>query len=608
MGRPTMTDQPAPLPENVPRRTLLRWVGWFGAVNGAILTLVGLRYLMGIVLPDSGIAWVYMGLASVSQFALLGTLPVFLVTLPLVLLLPRRRWVSALGILSAAVLLTLLILDTHIFEQYRYHMSALTVVIFETSTWVFAGIVLLSMLAFQIMLAGIVWRACLKPHSGKSGVWLGVLLVLVAVTGQGIHVWADATSFGPVTQFSRVLPLYFPLKAKRSLVKFGLMDEAEMQRLRVVNQARTPESGQINYPLAPMQCLPQSDSLPNILYIVVDAMRRDQLDPELTPALASFATESLDFQNHYSGGNSSRMGFFSMFYGLPSTYWQAFYNAQLPPVLMDQLHEQGYSMGLFSAVGFGSPAQIDRTVFAATEGPLKGVQGADVTALSAAVTAGFDDWLANLAVESPFFGFLYYDPGSDWPASAGEDESNLSTGAATQAAYRRGLQHVDGEISQVLSALEASGKADSTIVIIASDHGYEFDELGLGYVGHATNFARWQLVSSLMMRWPDKPAAVFSHRSAHQDLPVTLLQEVFACSNPPSDYASGKSLFDTTDWEWLIAGSYNSHAIVQPDRVVVTYPGGFIEVLGEDYLPSLDLSIDGDTTQDVMLEMRRFYQ
>ena len=608
MGRPTMTDQPAPLPEDVPRRTLLRWVGWFGVVNGAILTLVGLRYLMAAVLPDSGLAWVYMGLVSVSQFALLSTLPIFLVTLPLVLLLPRRRWVSALGILTAATLLTLLILDTNIFEQYRYHMSALTVVIFETSTWVFAGIVLVSMLAFQTMLAGIIWRACLKQHSGKSGVWLGLLLVLVAITGQGIHVWADATSFGPVTQFTRVLPLYYPLKAKRSLANFGLMDEAEMERLRVVNQARTPESGQINYPLAPMQCLPQQGSLPNILYIVVDAMRRDQLDPELTPALAGFATESLDFQNHYSGGNSSRMGFFSMFYGLPSTYWQTFYNAQLPPVLMGQLEEQGYSMGLFSAVGFGSPSQIDRTVFAATQEQLKGVQGLDDAALSDAVTAGFNGWLANYVSESPFFGFLYYDPGSDWPASPGVDESDLTPGAATRAGYRRGLQLVDGEIKQVLSALEASGKADNTLVIIASDHGYEFDELGLGYIGHASNFARWQLVSTLMMRWPGKPATVFSHRSAHQDLPVTLLQEVFACSNPPGDYASGKSLFDTTDWEWLIAGSYNSHAIVQPDKVVVTYPGGFIEVLGKDYLPSAGLSIDGDITQDVMLEMRRFYQ
>ena len=51
-----------------------------------------------------------------------------------------------------------------------------------------------------------------------------------------------------------------------------------------------------------------------------------------------------------------------------------------------------------------------------------------------------------------------------------------------------------------------------------------------------------------------------------------------ACTNAPSDYASGKSLFDTQDWEWFIAGSYNSHAIVQPDKVVVTYPGGFIDI------------------------------
>ena len=93
-------------------------------------------------------------------------------------------------------------------------------------------------------------------------------------------------------------------------------------------------------------------------------MRPDAISPELTPNIAAFRERSVNFANHYSGGNSSRMGFFSLFYGLPSTYWQTFYDTQQPPVLMDELRTAGYEFSLHSAIGFGSPTLVDRTVFA----------------------------------------------------------------------------------------------------------------------------------------------------------------------------------------------------------------------------------------------------
>jgi len=603
---------PAPLPDGLSRGTLLRWVGWFGLLNGGLFALVGTRYLFAYTWSDDLLANLYIALTTLSQFALLGTLPLFLLALPLVLVFPKRRLISALGILYGALGLTLMVLDTQIFEQYRYHMSALTVAIFETSTWVLAAVTFLSVLGFEFMLAGIVWRKVIADKSGRPGVWIAMLLVFSWLTSQSIHIWADATSYVPVTQFTRVLPLYYPMKAKRRLVSLGLMDEAEMERLRELNQARIPEAGQLNYPLSPMIC-PEGQALPNILMIVVDAMRRDYLSESLTPAMKSFAADSQDFQNHYSGGNSSRMGYFSMFYGLPSTYWQAFYASQQAPVLMDVILGNGYQTMLSSSVGFGSPSQIDRTVFAGVPGQKSGTEGDNDTELNQAVTA---DWLnfVNLNFvnkgrsSSPFFGFLYYDPGSDWPAPDGKDESSLNEAERKRAGYKRGLSFIDNEIARVLESLDKDGLAENTIVILASDHGYEFDELGLGYIGHASNFSRYQLVSTLLMRWPGRNPEVFTHRSAHQDLPGTLLQEVFRCENPVADYASGGNLFDRNDWDWIIAGSYNAHAIVEPDKTVVTYPGGLMEVLGEDYKPRKGLSVDGDVAQDVMQEMRRFYR
>jgi membrane-anchored protein YejM (alkaline phosphatase superfamily) len=148
-----------------------------------------------------------------------------------------------------------------------------------------------------------------------------------------------------------------------------------------------------------------------------------------------------------------------------------------------------------------------------------------------------------------------------------------------------------------------TGPAPETLVILASDHGYEFDELGLGNVGHGSNYGPWQLRSTLIMRWPGREPKVYTHRSAHQDLAGTLLQEVFGCSNPASDYSSGSNLFDEQSWDWMIAGSYNSHAIVEPDKLIVSYPGGLVEVLGPDYRPKAGLKPDpatdrGDPARD----------
>jgi hypothetical protein len=277
---------------------------------------------------------------------------------------------------------------------------------------------------------------------------------------------------------------------------------------------------------------------------------------------------------------------------------------------MEQIRKHGYELFLSSAVGFGSPHQLDRTVFAGVQTAIPPAgAGADIE-LNREVTRAWNGWIEHNAGKQPFFSFLYYDPGTKFapPAELADAEAELDDGARKRAQYGRALQFVDVQIDQVLQALDASGTADNTLVILTSDHGYEFDENGLGYIGHATNFSPWQLVSATMLRWPGKAPQVFSHRTAHQDLPVTLLQELFACSNPARDYASGQNLFAGNSWDWLVAGSYNTHAIVEPDKVVVTYPGGMIEILGEGYRPQEGLSIDAKLTGEVMLEMRRFYQ
>jgi membrane-anchored protein YejM (alkaline phosphatase superfamily) len=603
-----MNQDPTAIPAT--RGELLRWLGWFGLVSGCLAALVGTRYLLAFGLPASSLAGVYMLTAFLGQFAALGFLPLVLLVAPIAMIFPNKRLVMYLAVLLSALLLTLIILDTNIFTQYRYHLSRLTVEIFDSSTWIFALTLLFVLLVFQALVATNVWQRVVTS-AALRGVPFAACLVFVWMAGQGIHIWADATAYTPVTSFTRYLPAYYPIKAKRRLAQLGWVDPNIVAQQRLLRRAGTginADSGQLKYPLNALNCSARAEDLPDILFVLVDALRPDKISATRTPRIAEFAAQGQNFTNHSSGGNSSRMGIFSLFYGVPSTYWQTFYDLQMPPLIMQQLEANDFQVVGFSSVGFGSPAQIDRTLFATTAAENLWASDSASDDKNGAISGQWQRWLESERDASrPFFGFLYYDPGNSAAATA-QPFAEQSALEAKEQVYLNGISAVDKELDELLEHLDTHQQGRETLIIIASDHGYEFDELGLGYVGHASNYARYQLRSTLLIDWPGKSPQTYTHRSAHQDLPATLLQDLLSCDNPASDYSSGTNLFLRRDWEWFIAGSYNSHAIVEPNKLLVTYPGGMIDLLGNDYRPSPDLELDAGRVEQALLEMRRFYQ
>jgi membrane-anchored protein YejM (alkaline phosphatase superfamily) len=110
------------------------------------------------------------------------------------------------------------------------------------------------------------------------------------------------------------------------------------------------------------------------------------------------------------------------------------------------------------------------------------------------------------------------------------------------------------------------------------------------------------------MRWPGREPRSYTHRTSHLDLPATLLQELFGCTNPPGDYSMGRNLFAGESWDWIIAGSYHSYAIVEPHRILLTTPGGFADVLDPDYRLAEGAKLDPVLIEKAFAEMRRFYR
>lgn len=606
-----MTDSPG-------RADLLRWMGWFAMANALLLALVGLRYFNGFTPGASVLSWLYLLLVYPAHHVLLAMLPVCLLLTPIILLWPSRRWATALAVLLYALLIALVLLDSLLWSQSRFHINGLTLKILGWQSWLFVAVMFLIALLFEALLA--TWiRQWLENRRQCHGKALAVVMVCAMLGAQLIHAWADASYYVPVTSVGMQLPVYKGFTAKRLLVRLGWVSPQQSRERALARRLSRQLGGAgtrvLNYPLEPLQCLQQRPM--NLLLIMVDAMRSDLLTPQTSPYLWRYAMQQSQwFTQHMSGGNSSRMGFFSLFYGLPPGYWSSFESLQRSTVLVDEMQRKDYQLGLFTSSTMYRPVTLDRTAFANVPHLRLQTEPADAPAWQRdqIITAQWLEWLQQRDPARPFFGFLLYDaanaqvypPGLNARlerASDGEDEL-----ARRFADYRKSVYFVDGLIGQVLDDLQRQGLADNTVVIITSDHGEEFDDSGLGLRDHGSGYTTYQLQVPLLVHWPGVAAAVFDHRSSHYDIVPTLMQGLLGCVNPPSDYASGRNLFDGVAWEWLLAGSYYNYAVLEPDQITVTYPNGRFEVRDWNYRIASRPQIRGEVLESVARENSRFYQ
>jgi len=608
----------------VSRRQLFRWMGWFAMANAVVLGLVGLRYFSGYVAGASALAWVYLVTVYFAHHVMLAIIPLFILVTPLVLLWPDRKWVTATAVLVFALLITVIMLDSLLWSQSRFHLNGLTMQILGWQSWFFVAVIFLISLVFEFLLASRCWL-WVESKSKRTGRLLAWIAVFSIVVSQGIHAWADAAYYVPVTSVGQQLPVYKGFTAKKKLSRWGWVDpqnsrEREVAR-RLSQDLSSAADRVLNYPLGPLQC--RKGSGMNILLIMADAMRSDRFSEEDSPRLHAYAAESGQvFARHFSGGNSSRMGVFSLFYGLPPGYWSSFESLQRSSVLIDELQRRGYRLGLFTSSTMYRPVALDRTAFANVPDLRLQTEPADDPAWKRdqAITAEWFDWLdhwldrshSGRNPERAFFGFLFYDstnainsPG-DYPVQFTADGDRPL--AQKFADYRTSVHFVDSLIGSVLDDLARRGLQDDTVVIITSDHGEEFDESGAGLKDHGSGYTPYQLQVPMIISVPGRAPSVYRHRSSHYDLVPTLMQDVLGCSNPPSDYSSGGNLFSGKDWDWLLAGSYYNYAVLEPDQITVTYPNGSFEVRDWNYNISPDPQVRGDVLESVIKENSRFYR
>ncbi len=260
------------------RRRLLRWAHWFTAAHAGLLGLIGLRYLWLYMRLSPTVAWVYAPLGYIGHIAVLAYLPILLLVVPLILLLPWPRVVVPLGVVLASAVAGFLTLDSLVFAENRYHLGILTATLLAPQTWLFLGIYFGLGLAIEGMLALVVWRRTETAPTGPVGRYLVLGLVLCFAAANLMHAWFEARYDVAVTSFTRYLPLYFPLRDTKLQGRLGLLDRVAARERGLVAALGRPPAGELQYPLHPLTCSPPRP-MPNVLIVVIDAMRADVLTP-----------------------------------------------------------------------------------------------------------------------------------------------------------------------------------------------------------------------------------------------------------------------------------------------------------------------------------------
>ncbi len=242
---------------------------------------------------------------------------------------------------------------------------------------------------------------------------------------------------------------------------------------------------------------------PNFLLITVDALRPDHLGcfgypRETSPIIDAFAEDAVRFERVVAPSSRSLRSIPSMLTGLyPS---QIAFGDELPHVNL--LPRNEFVSERLQARGYGTAAVIGTDYFNRSHGFFQGFDSVverphGVNDRADVVNRGLDA-LRGLAVEeAPFFLWVHLF-NVHQPYLPDHHESRF--GDDVTAEYDEEIALADEQVGRLLEAVEELGLGESTVVILASDHGEAFGEHG--HFGHSETLYQEETLAVMMMRVP----------------------------------------------------------------------------------------------------------
>ncbi len=402
-----------------------------------------------------------------------------------------------------------------------------------------------------------------------------VLIVLIGAAQLLAYGFSSLRGYSPVLVAADAFPFYVPVTFRSLARRWGWQIESDDSPTFKANIAG------IRYPLKPIERKPVDKPL-NIVWLVSESLRRSQLDPVIMPKTWEFSRQANTFEQHYSGGNGTRMAMFSMFYGLYGTYWFNFLKERRGPVLMDVLIDANYQMKMFTSAKFTYP-EFDKTIFSRV--PPELLHEGDAQPKWRRDRENVDmllDFVEKRDASRPFMTFMFFEsPHANYyfsqdnivskPYAADLNYATMDLAkdiALIKARYDNACNHLDSQLDRIITYLREHQLLDSTIVLITGDHGEEFMEKG--HWGHARGYPDEQTVVPMVLWVPGRPPQLIKRMTSHLDLPATVLP-LLGVANPPEDYSLGYDMLGDTSRTFTVLCDWNNLCIVD-DRYKATFP------------------------------------
>ena len=521
----------------------------------------------------------------------------------------------------------LLFADRMIYGMYGFHINGFVLDLVLTpggiaslgasqSTKTTAALIVTALLCLQALAYWVSLRRSSLPVGmiGRRWRWLLVLLAFSTVGERMAYAYSAAVNYRPILFASEHYPFYLPMTIRKLAKRMGIEEPDRTAGVEV-------KGGSLTYPLAPLTVERPAKS-PNIVWLVAESLRFDMLDQKIMPSLWDFSEQSLRLEKHYSGGNLTQMGVFSMFYGLYAPYWFPMLDNRRAPVLMDVLQQQNYQFSLHTSQRFSFPA-FDKTVFvnmnkADLHEHLEVVEPwqRDRTNVTEML-----DFIDKRDDKRPFMTYMFFEsthanyffPEESVIAEPYlKDLNYLTTDFEKQIGqiknrYVNAAHHVDQQIGRVVEHLRAKKLLDNTIIIVLGDHGEEFMERSRW--GHSAEFNRFQTSTPAVIHVPGQAHRVVKGITSHLDIPATVLP-LLGVRNPTSDYSLGQNLLDPAyHRDYAVAGDWNRVAYLGED-FKIAFPvnaAGVVknEVTDGDDRPLADSAKVKSAINPVMVEMMK---
>jgi len=577
---------------------------------------------------ETGIVNVFQFVSHFLAMNLVVCLVVFLISLPF------RRVLKYLGLVFYWLLQIFLFVDVKIYELFHFHFflplwnEILTEGFSDSVTIGQSTFLYFFLIATVIFLVESIFvYASVKASSivgGKLKIAIIAFCFLTIATDKIIYAFGNMYNVHSITRAVRLYPLYQPLKADKIISKLFKLKVKQEDELRT-----SPHGSLLNYPKYSLITGKRKPvHRPNIIMVVVEGFRYDMLDPETSPNLWRFSKENITFKNHYSGGNGSRAGVFSLFYGLQGTYWHSILIERKPPVLLDSLLKLDYEFKVFSSTSLSYP-EFRKTVLVQIDSciedklPAKGAPARDKIMVDK-----FVDFLSKRNTSKPFFSAMFFNS-SHQPYTYPKDfekfkpvsgphinygkETNISNIAPVRNRYKNALYYNDFLFGKIFASLKEKNLLENSIVVITGDHGEGFYEQG--YFGHTSSFDDFEAKVVFVMHMPGMRESEVNRLTSHLDFVPTVMK-MLGYVNPVSDYSQGIPLFDKETHPYVFSAGWDRLCMIDENVKIVfsteTYRN-LLEVFNSrDYKPAAEpgkiLKQRKGQMADVLKKMSEFYK